>query len=147
MSFAALFRGKYLVLLDTIGKETVRSNAAYGSVMFTFAPAVKFPSVNVTLAFCDRRALCWESLRRYSSVSLFQVRPKAFSNKVQASIGSQIYGSEESTKAGIDVGRRDRKFVELSDIVMDSSCTVRSRMSSESKGNDTPFGIYRHVRH
>jgi hypothetical protein len=45
------------VELLTIGDETVRSNAAYGSVMFTVAPAVRFPSVNVMFAFWDMRAV------------------------------------------------------------------------------------------
>ena len=101
-------------------------------------PPFKFPSVNIMLAFRDRSALCNESLTRYSWESVSQVSPKDFSNKVHDSTGSQIYGSEESRNAGIAVGRRE-ELVELSDTVMELIWTVRSRISTEEKDQETPL--------
>jgi len=64
VELAARFNGKYGVEVLTIGEETVRSKAAYGNVMLTFAPAVRLPSVNVTLAFWARNAAWCVELRR-----------------------------------------------------------------------------------
>ena len=64
----------------------------------------------------------------------------AFSNRVQASVGSHMYGSEESRKAGIEVGRSKTVSVEFV-ILIDSMLTVRSRMSCDPKLQETSLGI------
>lgn len=118
-----------------MGYETERSKAAYGRVMLTSTPAVKFPSVKMILGFWDKRCVCCVSFTKYNSISLSYVRPNASSNKSQASTGNQICGTVESIYAGMEVGRRDEEAEESSRLIP-SICTVRSRTSSSLNGKE-----------
>ena len=51
LEFEARFKGKYRVVSATLGYETFKSKAAYGSVIFTLSPVVKLLSVNVMFGF------------------------------------------------------------------------------------------------
>lgn len=65
---------------------------------------MEFPRVKVTLAFSASRVLCKLSLTRYSWLALSYIKPKAFSKAWQASKGSHMCGTVESTYAKMPDG-------------------------------------------
>ena len=91
----------------TSGVEAVKSNAAYGNVMLTsvLEPPVIPPRLSVKLVFCCTRAVCRVSLMRYNCDVSSHSSPNAFSNNKHASLGSQMYGSDESRDAVMGVGK------------------------------------------
>jgi hypothetical protein len=94
-------------LVATSGALAVLSNAAYGSVIVTDSPpAAVSLSLNETLAFVCNSWLCSVSLTRYIPLSRSNVRPNAFSNAEQTSLGSQRLASVESMKTSIGLESR-----------------------------------------
>ena len=96
----ALRSGKYRVPFGYLGQVACRSNAAYGRVMDILGPPLAvLPRVNVIFGFKAFNAVSHVLFTGYRLFTGSYTSPNACSNNVQASTGSHISATAESTYA------------------------------------------------